>query len=49
MHERRAPRTAPLAEVGGQIKDFLTQGRREQRLQLFVQQVKGKSRVEILV
>ena len=49
VHEKRAPRTAPLAEVGGQIKEFLTQGQREQKLEQFVQQTKTKGKVEILV
>jgi peptidyl-prolyl cis-trans isomerase C len=49
VHERRAPRTAPLAEVGGQIKEFLEQGQRETKLEQFVDQVKTKSKVEILV
>ena len=49
VHERRGPRTAPLVEVSGQIKDFLTQGQREQKLEQFVEQVKTKSKVEILV
>jgi peptidyl-prolyl cis-trans isomerase C len=49
VHERRAPRTAPFTEVSGQIKDFLTQGQREQKLEQFVEQVKTKSKVEILV
>jgi peptidyl-prolyl cis-trans isomerase C len=49
VHERRAPRTAPFAEVSGQIKDFLVQGQREQKLQQFVEQVKSRSKVEILV
>lgn len=49
VHERRAPRTAPFAEVSGQIKDFLVQGQSEQKLQQFVEQVKSKSRIEILV
>jgi len=47
--ERRAPRTAPFAEVSGQIKDFLLQGQREQKLEQFVEQVKAKGKVEILV
>lgn len=47
--ERRAPRTAPFTEVSGQIKDFLTQGQREQKLEQFVEQVKAKGKVEILV
>ena len=49
VHERRAPRTAPLDEVGGQIKNFLEQGQREQKLEQFVEQVKTKSKIEILV
>ena len=47
--ERRAPRTAPFAEVSGQIKDFLEQGQREQKLEQFVEQVKSKGKIEILV
>ena len=49
VHERRAPRTAPFTEVAGQIKDFLTQGQREQKLEQFVEQVKAKGKIEILV
>ena len=47
--ERRGPRTTPLAEVGGQIKDFLEQGQRESKLEQFVAQMKAKSKVDILV
>jgi peptidyl-prolyl cis-trans isomerase C len=47
--ERRAPRTAPFAEVAGQIKDFLIQGQREQKLEQFVDQMKAKGKIEILV
>ena len=47
--ERRGPRTAPFDEVAGQIKDFLTQGQREQKLEQFVEQVKAKGKIEILV
>ena len=49
VHERRGPRTAPLTEVAAQIKDFLTQGQREQKLEQFVEQVKAKGKVEILI
>ena len=49
VHERRAPRTAPLTEVAGQIKEFLTQGQREQKLEQFVEQVKAKGKIEILL
>jgi peptidyl-prolyl cis-trans isomerase C len=47
--ERRAPRTATFVEVSGQIKDFLTRGQQEQKLEQFVEQVKAKGKVEILV
>jgi parvulin-like peptidyl-prolyl isomerase len=49
VHEKRGPRTAPLAEVSGQVKDFLMQGQREQKLEQFVEQVKAKGKIEILV
>jgi peptidyl-prolyl cis-trans isomerase C len=47
--ERRGARTAPLAEVGGEIKQFLEQGQRETKLEQFLEQVKTRSKVEILV
>lgn len=47
--ERRGARTAPLVEVSGQIKEFLEQGQRETKLEQFLDQVKTKSKVEILV
>jgi parvulin-like peptidyl-prolyl isomerase len=46
---RRPPRTVPFAEASGRIKQVLTQGRREAKLEQFVTQTKAKSRVEILV
>jgi peptidyl-prolyl cis-trans isomerase C len=49
VHERRGPRTAPLTEVSEQIRNFLIEGQREQKLEQFVEQVKGKSKIEILV
>jgi peptidyl-prolyl cis-trans isomerase C len=49
VHEKRGPRTAPFPEVAGQIKDFLMQGQREQKLEQFVGQVKAKGKIEILV
>src|SRR5712692_8668480 len=49
VHARRGPRTAPFTEVSGQIKDFLMQGQREQKLEQFVEQVKTRSKVEVLV
>jgi peptidyl-prolyl cis-trans isomerase C len=47
--ETQGPHTATLAEVGGQIKNFLEQGQRDTKLEQFVAQVKSKSKIEILV
>jgi peptidyl-prolyl cis-trans isomerase C len=47
--ERRDARTAPFEEVSGQIKEFLTQGQREKKLDEFVTQIKTKAKIEILV
>jgi peptidyl-prolyl cis-trans isomerase C len=47
--EKRPPRTAPLEEVGGQIKQFLEQGQREKKLDDLVTLAKTKSKIEILV
>ena len=47
--ERRAPRTAPLTEVGGQIKEFLAGQQREQKLTAFVDQAKAKCKIEMLI
>lgn len=47
--ERRPPRTAPLTEVGGQIKDFLTDQQREEKMAAFVDRAKARMRIEILV
>jgi peptidyl-prolyl cis-trans isomerase C len=47
--ERRPPRTAPLDEVGGQIKEFLTGQQRQAKVAAFVDQAKAKRKIEILV
>lgn len=49
VHERRGPRTTPLAEVSGQIKEFLTERQREAKIAEFVEQAKAKIKIEILV
>jgi peptidyl-prolyl cis-trans isomerase C len=49
VHERRAPRTVPFAEVSGQIKQFLEQQQKEQKLQQFVDGAKAKAKIEMLV
>jgi peptidyl-prolyl cis-trans isomerase C len=47
--ERRPPRTAPLEEVGGQIREFLTGQQRQAKVTAFVDQAKARRKIEILV
>src|SRR5258708_37076196 len=47
--KRRPPRTPPFDEVSTKIKEYLEQGQRGQKLEQFVEQVKAKGKVEILV
>ena len=44
--ERRAARTMPLAEVAGQIEQYLTQQQRETMLNAFIEQAKAKAKIE---
>jgi peptidyl-prolyl cis-trans isomerase C len=47
--ERRPARTVPLTEAAPQIKDYLTEGQRQSKLQQFVEQIKAKSKIQVLV
>ena len=47
--EKRGARTVPLTEAGPQIKDYLTEGQRQSKLQAFVDQMKTKAKIEVLV
>jgi peptidyl-prolyl cis-trans isomerase C len=49
VHERRPPRTTPLSEVSGQIKEHLTNQLRDSRIQEFVDASKAKRKVQILI
>lgn len=49
LHEHRAARTAPLEEVSGQIREFLTNQQRDTKIQAFIEQAKAKRKVQILV
>jgi peptidyl-prolyl cis-trans isomerase C len=49
VHERRGPRTAPLAEVRDSVKEFLLNGQRQTRLDQLLGQIKGRSKIQILV
>ena len=47
--EKRGPRTAPLTEVGPQVKDFLTNQQRESRINTLLAEVKAKRKIEVLI
>lgn len=49
VHERRGPRTAPLAEVRDTVKEFLLNGQRQTKLNQLLGQIKAKSKIQILV
>jgi peptidyl-prolyl cis-trans isomerase C len=49
MVERRAARDLPLTEVSEQIKQFLSQQQQEEKSQAFIEQLKAKGKVEILI
>ena len=49
VSEKKPPHTATLGEAGGQIKEFLVQGQRQTKLEQLIDQVKAKSKIEILV
>lgn len=47
--EKKPPHTAPLQEVGPQIKQFLTEQQKETKLTALVEQVKSKMKIDILI
>jgi peptidyl-prolyl cis-trans isomerase C len=47
--ERRAPRVVPLGEVSKDIGGFLTEQQRGEKIAAFIEQLKGKHKVEILI
>jgi peptidyl-prolyl cis-trans isomerase C len=47
--DARGPRTAPLAEVRDNLKQFLLDGQRQTKLDELIGQLKAKSRIEVLV
>jgi peptidyl-prolyl cis-trans isomerase C len=49
LTERRAPSTVPFEEVSGRIKQFLTEQQKQERAEAFVQGLKKKARIEVLV
>jgi peptidyl-prolyl cis-trans isomerase C len=49
VFERRAPRTIPLVEARDQVKAFLGQTQRQNFYQQFLDEVKARTKIEILV
>jgi parvulin-like peptidyl-prolyl isomerase len=49
VHEQRGPRTAPLAEVRENLKQFLLDTERQTMLDEFIGQLKGRTKIEIHV
>lgn len=49
VHERRGPRTAPLVEVRENVKQFLLDGQRQNKLDQLLGEIKAKSKIQILV
>ena len=47
--ERRPARQVPLAEASPRISQYLTEQQRQQRTAAFIEQLKAKARVEILI
>jgi peptidyl-prolyl cis-trans isomerase C len=46
--DRRPERTVPFTEVSGQIKDYLSQQKREEATKAYIESLKSKGKVEIL-
>ena len=49
LHERRGPRTVPLDEVRERLKDFLLQEQRQAGLDQLMEQIKARTKIQILV
>jgi peptidyl-prolyl cis-trans isomerase C len=49
VHETRGPRTAPLAEVRENLKQFLLDGQRQTKLDEFIGQLKARTKIQVYV
>lgn len=47
--ERKAATTVPLETVSAQVKQYLTQQKKKERVDAFIKNLKDKSRIEVLV
>lgn len=49
LTERKPAAAVPLERVGPQVKQFLTQQKKKERVDGFIKSLKDKSRIEVLV
>jgi peptidyl-prolyl cis-trans isomerase C len=49
LTERRAASTVPFEQVSGQIQQFLSEQKKQQRAEAFVAELKKKARIEVLI
>jgi peptidyl-prolyl cis-trans isomerase C len=47
--ERRPPSTVPFDQVSARIKEYLTGQRKQERAQAFIESLKQKAKIEVLV
>jgi len=47
--DRRPARTVPLAEAAPRIGQFLTMQQQQEKTQVFINQLKAKSKIEVLI
>jgi peptidyl-prolyl cis-trans isomerase C len=47
--DRKPAGTVPLEEVGPRVKEFLTEQKKQQQAQAFIEQVRQKAKIEVLI
>jgi peptidyl-prolyl cis-trans isomerase C len=47
--ERRAPSTVPFEQVSDRIKEYLTEQQKQQKVEAFIESLKQKAKIEVLV
>ena len=49
MTDHRAASTVPFDQVSGRIKEYLAQQQKQERAQAFIESLKQKAKIEVLV
>jgi parvulin-like peptidyl-prolyl isomerase len=49
LTERRAASTVPFEQVSDRIKEYLTEQQKQQKAQAFIDSLKQKAKIEVLV